>query len=57
LWENLGRFSERTEKEIYYGGFPAATTYQYWWTDNPREIVAKFRAKLQNMLLEANSSQ
>jgi hypothetical protein len=27
LWENLNCL--RTEKEISYGGFPAATTYQY----------------------------
>ena len=54
LWEDLsscGWLGERTEKEIYYGGFPAATTYLYWWARNPREIVEKFRAKLQSMLL------
>jgi hypothetical protein len=57
LWEDLGRFSARTEKEIYYGGFPAATTYLYWWAPNPREIVKEFRVRLQSMLLEANTGQ
>jgi hypothetical protein len=54
---SCGWLGERTEKEIYYGGFPAATTYLYWWANNPREIVEKFRIKLQSMLLEANSTQ
>jgi hypothetical protein len=54
---SCGWLGERTEKEIYYGGFPAATTYLYWWAPNPREIVEKFRAKLQSMPLEANSTQ
>ena len=60
LWEDLsscGWLGQRTEKEIHYGGFSAATTYQYWWAPKPREIVEKFRAKLQSMLLEANSTQ
>jgi hypothetical protein len=58
LWEDLsscGWLGERTGKESYYGGFPAATTYLYWWAPNPREIVEKFRAKLQSMLLEAKA--
>lgn len=47
---HCGWLGQKTEKETNYGGFPAATTYLYWWANNPIKIVEKFRAKLQNLL-------
>jgi hypothetical protein len=60
LGDALGRcgsVSTTSSEDVPHGGFPAETTYQYWWAENPREIVEKFRAKLQSMLLEANGAQ
>jgi hypothetical protein len=48
-----GWLDQRTEKEINYGGFPPATTYLYWWANDPRKIVEEFKAKLRNLLSEA----
>jgi hypothetical protein len=59
LWEALsscGWLGDRTEEE-FNSPVGLSTTYQYWWANEPREIVEKFRAKLQSMLLEANSTQ
>jgi hypothetical protein len=58
LWESLsgcGWMGERTKVQI---NIPLmSTAYLYWWASNPRAIVEKFRAKLQSVLLEANSTQ
>jgi hypothetical protein len=54
---SCGSVSTTSSEDVPHGGFPAETTYQYRWAENPREIVEKFRAKLQSMLLEANGAQ
>ena len=58
MWENLsgcGWMGEKTEVEV---NIPfMSTAYLYWWPSSPREIVEKFRAKLQRMLLEANGNE
>ena len=59
LWEALsscGWLGERTE-EPFESAVGLSTTYLYWWAPKPREIVEKFRAKLQSMLSEANNTQ
>ncbi len=50
-----GSVSTTSSGDVPHGGFAAETTYQYWWAENPREIVEKFRAKLRSMLLAARA--
>ena len=54
LWEFLsdcGWLGEKTEQP--FDSIPGmSTTYLYWWALKPHEIVERFRAKLQGILLE-----
>jgi hypothetical protein len=48
LWEALsscGWLGDRTEEE-FNSPVGLSTTYLYWWANEPREIVERFRAKL-----------
>jgi hypothetical protein len=52
---SCGWDGDRTE-ELFDSISGQSTTYLSWWAAKPREIVKKFRAKLQTLLLEARPS-